>query len=344
MDLSIMNEIEKGDIKPIYLLYGEEDFLFEQIIGKLKESLVAPEWQDFNYTNVDLLKIPLEVAVEETETYPFGAGKRLVVARNAYIFTAANIRHQVEHNLDSLVEYLEHPTDFSVLVFIVPYEKLDERKKIVKQISKMGRVLEAKPLNHDEWRSWVRRRVKEKGIQLEEQGMNLLFLYLPNNLRILESELDKLALFALDKPDGQITIHELERLVSRTVEGDVFALVDKVVRKDFHGAFEIYQELMKQNEEPIRILTLLARQVRIIVQAKVLSSQGYSQKQIATQLKLHPYPVKLALEQGKGFKENELLQFLDNIAEADYLIKTGQKDKRLALEMILFGFQSTQNK
>jgi DNA polymerase-3 subunit delta len=100
-------------------------------------------------------------------------------------------------------------------------------------------------------------------------------------------------------------------------------------------AFSILHDLLKQNEEPIRLLALLARQFRIIFQVKQLKDSGYTQGEMAKRLRLHPYAVKVALGQAKAFEKPELLRILNEMAEADYAMKTGRMDKKLALELCL---------
>lgn len=340
MDFSIIEELRNGIYHPLYLLYGEEEYIIEKTIEVMKQKILDPDWREFNFTVVDLLKQSIDAAIEEAENFPFGEGRRLILAKNAYFLTGTSLRGSVEHSTDRLSSYIEHPAEFSSLVITVPLSKLDERKKIVKVLLNKSRVLRASSLGPDEWRIWIKEQIKEKGIILDEDGLEILYRYLPSHLRFVEHELDKLALYG---SGSKITAQELIRIITRTVEGDVFALIEKMINHDFHGGFEIYQELMKQNEEPIKILALFTRQFRIILQSKVLISQGYTQKQIASQLKLHPYAIKIAAEQALRYSEGQLLQIIDRLAEIDYLIKTGQMDKHLALELLLMEFRPQKN-
>lgn len=338
MDVTILEELKKDQFKPLYLLYGEESYFIEKTIQAMKDRMLHPDWSDFNYTSVDLTKTPIEVAIQEAENFPFGEGRRLIIAHNALFLTATN-KSSVEHSMEALLALLEQPTDFSSLVLIVPQNKLDERKKVVKELLKRSRVLHATPLSPLEWENWINKCIIEKGIALDRSSMDILIRYLPNNLQMVENELEKLSLYVHNRHDNRIEADELKKVISRTVEGDVFDLVEKIVSRNFQAAFEIYYELTKQNEEPIKILALLARQFRMILQSKVMSKEGYSQKQIAAQLKVHPYPIKIAVEQGKRFSEEELVQIITHIADLDYQIKTGQREKQFGLELLLLRIQ-----
>lgn len=335
MDLTIIEELNRGSFKPVYLLYGEEEYLIEKTIQTMKKQMLHPDWSEFNFTTIDLAKTPIETAIEEANNFPFGEGRRLIIGKNAMLFTAVTQKSSVEHRVEDLLAYLEEPADFSSLVLVVPQKKLDERKKIVKEVLKKSRVVVAETLSPDEWEQWIIKTVKEKGIKIDREGLQSLLRYLPKNLLMAQQEIDKLALYSLNDTGEVLKIHDILKIISRTIEGDIFVLIERIANREFSAAYEILQELMKQNEEPIKILALLARQFRMILQCKMMSKEGYSQKQIATHLKLHPYPIKIATEQGKRFKEDQLIEIINQVAELDYHIKSGQRDKQLGLEMLL---------
>ena len=98
---------------------------------------------------------------------------------------------------------------------------------------------------------------------------------------------------------------------------------------------EMYSEMINQNEEPIKIIVMLANQFRIMYQVKELVKIGYSEKEIATKLKLHPYRVKLANQNSRKFKSDTLIKYLKKLSDIDYNIKSGKIDKYLALELFI---------
>jgi DNA polymerase-3 subunit delta len=123
------------------------------------------------------------------------------------------------------------------------------------------------------------------------------------------------------------------------LEQNIFVLVDNIVQRKIDAAFRIYYDLLKQNEEPIKILSILSGQFRLIYQVKELARKGYGQQQIAGYIKVHPFRVKLAAGQAKLFKDEELTEIMQMLAEADYQSKTGGMNKELIIEMFLFRLQ-----
>lgn len=340
MVFTVIEELSNKQFHSVYVVYGEETFLIEQTIRKMKEAMLHPDWAEMNYSVIDLTKQPLEVVIEEAESYPFGDGRRLVIAQNCYFLTGSSIKGAIDQNSDSLLKYLQSPADFSSLVLVVPNEKLDERKKIVRELQKRGRIVQANILTPKEWEQWIRKSLQNKGVSLDESMFEVLLRYLPNHLQIVDNELEKLALYVHSLPSGKLDVEQLKKIITKSVEGELFDMIEKIANRNFQAAFEIYRQLIKQNEEPIKIIALLARQFRLILQCKMMHQQGYTQKQIASQLKVHPYPVKLAIEQGMKFSSQELCEIIDRIASLDYGIKTGKIDRYLGLEMLLLFVQS----
>ena len=95
--------------------------------------------------------------------------------------------------------------------------------------------------------------------------------------------------------------------------------------------------MLKKNEEPIKILIILANQFRIMYQAKELYQKGFSGNDIASLLNIHPYRIKLALEKTYSYKSETLLKNISLLADLDYDIKVGNKDASLGLELFILG-------
>src|SRR5690606_9830723 len=135
--------------------------------------------------------------------------------------------------------------------------------------------------------------------------------------------------------NNQITEDTVHLLVPRTLEQNIFELIEKVVNRKPSEALRIFYDLLQNNEEPIKIVALLANQFRLIYQVKELSKRGYGQKQIAGNIKVHPFRVKLAAGQSNLFTQEELFVIIDKLAEADFEMKNGKKDKKLILELFI---------
>lgn len=106
-------------------------------------------------------------------------------------------------------------------------------------------------------------------------------------------------------------LDDVRKLVARGLEQNIFELINKVVNRRRTEALQIFYDLLKQNEEPIKMMALIANQFRLILQTKYFSRQGYGQKQIASNLKVHPFRIKLAIDQARLFSETELKSIME---------------------------------
>ncbi|HWJ76800.1 MAG TPA: DNA polymerase III subunit delta [Niallia sp.] len=330
----LWKKIKRRDFSPVYLLYGLESFLINETKHLLLHSLLNEEDEDFNYTTYDLEETPIEVALEDAETIPFFGERKVIVMNNPFFLTAEKTKSKVEHNIKKLEAYLNEPSPYTTIIFIGNYEKLDERKKITKLLKSVASVLEAKKLNEQEIKKWVKQRAAYNYVEIDPNGIETLLSLAGTNLSLLTTEIDKMALYV---QDTKLITHEIvESLVAKSLEQNIFTLVDKVISKKIDEALRIYYDLLKQNEEPLKILSIIANQFRLVYQVKGLAQKGYGQQQIASVLKVHPFRVKLAAGQAQRFTEEELTKCIRLFAEGDYQLKSGGMPKTMVIEMILF--------
>lgn len=129
-----LKQIRQQQFQSIYLVQGTETYLAELFKTELMKQLIHTEDDQFNYASFDMEEQPLAAAIEEAETIPFFGDYRLVFIENPYFLTAERKNTGLDHDLASLIRYLEEPSPSTIFVFSANYEKLDERKKITKTL------------------------------------------------------------------------------------------------------------------------------------------------------------------------------------------------------------------
>jgi len=326
-------EINKGNVQPIYVCYGSESFLMKEFITYLTEHWIDSNDRDFAVSRFDLSETNVELIIDDAETLPFMGGRKLIIAKDATFFTAAKESSKMEHRLDRLTEYLQAPADFSIILFTVNADKLDERKKIVKLIGERKALIPFPLLSGDDLTYWIRRQSEKLHMNIDDAALQDLIISCGANLQNLSGELQKLSLYV--GVNGVVTSELVESMVARSTEQNVFLMIDELVQLHVDKALGILYDLLKHKEEPVKILSLMARQFRNMLLIKQLSKQGFNQQQMASQLGLHPYAVKIAAEQARRYEVDKLKQTISRLAEVDYRMKTGKMDKVLALEMFM---------
>ncbi|MBC2317646.1 DNA polymerase III subunit delta [Listeria booriae] len=335
-------KIEKKQFAPIYLIIGTEDYIINETKKRLVANILDTEDTDFNYANFDLDETAIEQVIEEAETIPFFGDRRLIVASNPSFLTTEKTKSKIEHRTARFEDYLNEPVDYSILVIIARVEKLDERKKLTKLLKKQATIVDAKRPNDAELRKWVQSAIKNNDFSMEIPAIERLMELTGGQLTTAMNELDKLMLYKLES--REISIADVESLVVRSLEQNIFLLLDKMIALDISGALSIYYDLLKQKEEPIKILALIASQFRLLTQIKLLEKQGFSQQQVAQKLKVHPFRVKIGARQAKSFSYEQLTATLERLAEMDFEMKTGYGDKAQKLEWFLFSLQDQRVK
>lgn len=342
MVLQVWNDIKKGKIESVYCIYGKELYLIQETASILKQAVVDETAKDFNFSVYDLEEDSLERAIEDAETFPFMGDKRLVIAKNPHFLSTEKKKEKIEHPLDRLEAYIKAPAPFSVILFFAPYEKLDERKKITKLLKKEACMVEAKELYGSELTEFTLRLASDENKTMQPEAANQLIMLTSGHLSAIAQEVKKLCTYKMDQEE--ITLTDVNELVARSLEQNIFELINRIVNKKRTEALQIFYDLIKQKEEPIKMLALLMNQFRLIYHVKYFQSQGYGQKQIASNIKIHPFRVKLALDQARLFSEQELIKISKDLAEMDYEMKTGKRDKQLILELFLLNMLKNETK
>lgn len=302
----------------IYLLYGTKDYLIKNEIQN-----ISKPFDELNISKLDFADCGLNTFLDECQTISMFSDKKLVIAENATMFTSGGTK-----DIDALEQYLNSPNPSTTVVFAVYAEKLDERKKIVKLVKKIAKVMEFN--NEKDIRKYIKNELCN--YQISEENINLLIDRVGENELLIQNEINKLKLY---KGNSIITNEDIIKITHKNINIDTFKLIDHIVNKKNDKAMEMYSEMINQNEEPIKIIVMLANQFRIMYQVKELVKIGYSEKEIATKLKLHPYRVKLANQNSRKFKSDTLIKYLKKLSDIDYNIKSGKIDKYLALELFI---------
>ncbi|MRH43064.1 DNA polymerase III subunit delta [Aquibacillus halophilus] len=328
-----LKKIKKKQFSPVYLLYGTESFLIQDLKKQLITYGLMEQDKDTNISSYDLEETPIQDVIADAETYPFFGERKVIFAHNPLFLKAKPDKVSFEHDLDLLQSYLNQPVDYSIIVFIAPYEKLDERKKVTKLLKKQSELIPCQPIKEWELGQWIKDMAKSSNVSIDEQANDALIQEMGSNLLMIQSEVEKMALYVGD--GGKITKAVADELISSNPNSSGLKLVDAVIAADLGKAILIYKDLEKAKEEPIVLVALLASQFRTILHAKLLKQKGYSQNQMVQQLKAHPYVIKMSLTREKNFSATQLQTMLVLCTDTDAQIKQGRMDKNLAFELLL---------
>ena len=172
-----------------------------------------------------------------------------------------------------------------------------------------------------------------ESFKLDNKTINYLINYLKNDNERIINEFEKLKSYKWN--EKEITIADIDKIVVKDVDDDIFTLINSIVRKDIEKSFQIYQRLLEKGEETTKIVITLLDQFRLIYKVKVLMQDGKSKDNISSMLKEHPYRIKLAMEASYSFTYKELTNYMKSLGEIDVNIKTGNAANDLGFDLFL---------
>lgn len=320
----ILADISKGRIAPVYLFTGAEPYLHRKLLDRLEQVYLEDGADDYNYELFDGDTAELGSVVDAANVLPMFGSNKLVVVKNAPWFGAgANPQEAL------LVDYLQEPSPYSCLVFL-GQGKTDRRRKVVKELAKVGVLWESNPLEGADLASFVKEWLGEQGKVIGTDALALILAGHAGDLGLLVRELEKLSLYLGERKT--VTAEDIEAVMVFPEQHNIFALTDAVGAKDAGKALWLLRKMLQAGEPPVYIIGMLARQLRLVLQGRALAEQGYSPQQIAQKMQVHPYPVKKALAQARNFRQGELIAAMTRILETDVALKRGQGEPVALLE------------
>lgn len=340
--IELLNSLKRGVISPVYLFYGEETYLKDQAVARFKEFYIQGGESDLN---VDLIEgetaVPADI-VARAETLPFFADKRLVVVKNPTFFKAS--KRAIEEAAEGVVEtkaagkeaplldYLKNPLASTCLIFTTG-EPVDKRKRLFQAIKKNGRALDFTFLSRGELSRWLAQKAGAGGRKFAAGAGDALLDAAGPSLQKLVMELGKLFNYTAGRE--VITPEDVRKLCPPKTEENIFAIMDAVGNRRCGEALTGIREMLAAKEPPLKILSMIARQFRLLLQVHDLLGRGCPPRDIPAKLNIHPFVAQKVLAQCKNFNLTILIGAIEALSEVDVALKTGRQEFYPAAETFL---------
>lgn len=335
--LSIENlekELKSQKLQSLYLLYGEELFLLESSLKKIK-SLFGKCIKGINYIYID--ETNCNELIADIETPSFGYEKKLIIARNTGLLKKEGKRKNAE--LAKLREkiniYLKENIDIinSSVVLVFAEEEVDSKEELYTTIDKLGAVCKfdyQKPIQIEKR---IKRICNGYKVEIDDNTLRYFIECCGTNMQDLINEIRKLIEYVGE--GGRIQKEDIDKLSIQKLESVIFDLTDSLGKRDIAKALEVLKNLIYSKEPLQRILITLYNHFKKLYFVKL--SLKYN-KDIISSLKLKPnqtFLVNKYKTQAKYFEEKELRDILQSLIDLDYHYKNGLIDLQVGLEAIL---------
>lgn len=329
--------IKERNIRPVYLFYGTERFLLHQTLELLIEQ-IAPGETPFNLERINCETASVNELISSANTLPFFAERKLIIADNCPWFANgkksktqddADEDAGPEPDLDALHTYLTDPSETTVLVFIAG-ETVNKVRRVYKAAAKSGVVQEFTALKGNSAVLWLDEQLKGCGKRMSVPAKQQLLLYCDYNCTLVNNELAKLCVYTYGQEE--ITLNDIEDIVSSNQTASIFNLTDHVVAGDLTKALRALEQVVL-NDAPESIIPRLSDHFQTLYIVKQMQKQGHNTREmLAATGKSHPFVIEKAGRQAAGYSEAQLQKALETLLTADRKFKTGVSDVMNAIE------------
>lgn len=315
----------------ITLIHGAESYLVDRAARELLEPLRAALTLEFNYEDLQAETVNADAFAEKAGTLPFIDSSRVLVLRDWGLLAG---KRDKGAGAERAAGYLEAIPDTTDLVLIA-HSPIAPGNPIYKAIlgyerDKRARIQRYEPPRRSDRAGWVRKLAEERGLTITPSAVRLLLERSQPDLRLLDQEIAKLALYAL--PSTRIDEDAVRALVSDTREEEIYALTDALSGGRPGEVAAVLQTLLDSGREPTWMLYTLVSHWRRLLQARAVRDRGGTAADLQERLSEHPFVVEKAYRQAADYTAAELDRGFHELLRLEEQIKLGELDARLAVE------------
>ncbi len=329
----------------VYLFLDCDEYLASQRIRELKAAVGDAELADLNITEWEGNATNAGEILGQAAMMPFLAARRLIVVRGYLAslekrMSASKSTESAAHGeAAQFLTGLAEVADSCDLLLVE--NALDKRRAIWKgfrikqqagerEVPGLQALIAAKTVVQEELATpdakalpaWIQQRARTRQINIEPRAVQMLATFVGSNLRQLDNELEKLALYAGARA---ISADDVKTMVSDASEEMIWNLTDALSQRNGAKAMHALHALRRGDSHPIYLLTMIARQYRVMLKVKeaMRSHAGANEFDLAKVVRESPYPVKKAMQLAGSYAFEELVDVLDRLLTADHAMKTG---------------------
>lgn len=294
-----------------YLLIGNDDLINKNINDIVKKYGIEID----SISKYDLFNDSISNAIIDINTISLFDTRKMVI-----VYNINNI-----DNEEVLIKYLDNSND-NILVF-VSNEKLNDKKSFVKKIKSCSTLIECFDIDLV---GFIKDELKEYKISIS--NIMLLESYCNGDYLRIKNEIDKLKIYK--SSTKEITDKDIKLLVKKSLDKNIFDLIKELNNKNFKEVISIYYDLKNNNEDDIKIISILAKQYRDILHVKILSNDTSDLEIMKLRDIKSSYRLKKLKEEGYKYSVNELKYVITSLSNLDVAIKSGRKNKNNGLEVL----------
>ena len=316
----VTKRASKGSLDPVYVLVGTERLLIERAVDAVRKAVDSMGVPGFNVEVFDGKGLDAARVISAARTLPMMADTRLVLLRHVDAMTPTE--------QTNLAEYLDDPSDSTC--FLATATKLDGRAKLAKAAKKKGYLIEARPLRGAELREFIRAEATAREHNIAPQAIEALLDAVGDDLAAIDDAMERLSLFV--GAGQRIDAEAVMMCVTRIRVESIWSLVDAIGLKDRRKGIAAAQSLLDDREPPLRLLAMVARQLRIVARMREALSEGLRPQEAAKRAGAPPFKARDLTESARRFTADSLGRAFTLIAETDRALKGSKRPPDVILQ------------
>ena len=327
--INLKKQLKEGNLSPLYVFYGEEDFLRDMYVKRVTDCVPDGGFPEFNHIKLEGKDVPYSEYDDAWESFPMMTDKKLIHIKNSDIFSMKRAEKgetsvSSEDKKEFWTEKLKRISDDTVVIF--DEMNVDKRSALYKAAAKAGTVVEFEFLSEADMVTWVVKQCLNAKKKMSKENAYYLITLCDPGLNNVNNELNKL----LDYCDEEIYRSDIEKVVSKSMQVIVFELTDAIMAGNTARAMATLSDLKTVRENPFTLLYLMLSNFEKLLHTKLM--QGASQGEVASAVGVAPFIARKYIESAAGFSQEALKWMVRRVAEIDLEIKEGKVDDWTALE------------
>lgn len=317
-------EAEKGELRPVYLVAGEETFLASQVVQALKAAACKGGVAGLNEDAFQAGEVDVDKVLSAAATLPMMAKRRFVLLRGLERWEGKPGKEGKVTDKDPferLVDYAKSPSSSTVLVLFGA--ALDKRRKLYTQARSEGYLVACEPLARADLPRWIERRVAGRGCKVSGSVADLLAELTGPELSPVADAVERLCLYVGDGNE----IHEdaVSTCIVRLRTASVWELVSAVSRRDAGAALSALADVYDPQDRGLRLLGVLAWSTRQLLRFESAVREGAAPEQAALRAGAPPFKARELSQQVKALPRADLERWPELLARLDLELKGGSK-------------------
>jgi DNA polymerase-3 subunit delta len=268
---NMLNLTKQEKIYPVYLFYGKENYLKEDILKKLRNRLIDPAYRELNYKVFYGEKLSINEVINDLYTLPLISKHKLVVIKEA-----EKINKNDETKLIGYFNRLSLKNIFSTLIII--YKENSPKKELITAIKRIGIAANFGITDKAKLVLWIKSKFRQSNKKITQEAIFYLQSIVGSDLGRLFNEIEKIDIYTKDQKI--IEKEDVMTSIGGSEAVNIFKVLDSIGDKDIKNAIDGLVKLNQGNLHHLSIFAMIYRQIKLILQTKLLLANGFNFKDL----------------------------------------------------------------